>query len=313
MQSAPTAPPEFQPPSRAQWQQFALNGLALAGLTSLSAGVVFFLAANWKLMNRWQRFSLFEAGFVLCAVVAWQARAGSLQRQAGLIGLTLLSGALLGLYGQTYQTGADTYELFLTWAVLALPFAYLSRHPAHWAVWALIANVGLGLYVDTSSTTRRFALIFGHNRDVGPSLWMLMAWANVAFALAMRLLPQAEWLSRMLLTVAAVIGSQAIALQMGWNGSDRVHPVNLLLYLMLGAVLVVVALRLRPKDIFPLALLGSSLIYLSVVYAVQRLQWHSESTFFLLAFWVLGSTAALVFALLRIHRRWQSPAVEENQ
>jgi len=281
-------PPEFDPPSTAQWRRFTLNALGLAGISSLSAGGVFFLAANWQLMNRWQRFSLFEALFLLSAVVAWHARAESLWRQAALAALTVLGGVLLGLYGQTYQTGADTYELFLTWATIALPFAWLSRHPAHWALWALIANIGFGLFVDT---------LGGFDR----------------LALALRRVAAAEWLSRVLLALGAAIGSQAIALQMGWNSAQTIAPLNAALYLMLCAALVAIALRARLKDIFPLALLGSSLIYLSVVYAVTQIKWENESAFFVLSFWVLGTTAGLVFALLKLHQHWQRALSQAKQ
>ena len=41
--------------------------------------------------------------------------------------LSLLTGALLALSGQVYQTGADTFELFAWWAVLILPWVLVSR------------------------------------------------------------------------------------------------------------------------------------------------------------------------------------------
>ena len=37
------------------------------------------------------------------------------------------TGALLALFGQTYQTGADVYELFLTWALLGLPLVIAAQ------------------------------------------------------------------------------------------------------------------------------------------------------------------------------------------
>ena len=57
----------------------------------------------------------------------------------------LFTGALLALFGQTYQTGADLHELFFTWAALALPFALAAVSGAVWALWWCVLNVGLGL------------------------------------------------------------------------------------------------------------------------------------------------------------------------
>ena len=42
--------------------------------------------------------------------------------KAALLAAALLTGGLLALIGQTYQTGADTFELFATWAALILPW-----------------------------------------------------------------------------------------------------------------------------------------------------------------------------------------------
>ena len=40
-----------------------------------------------------------------------------------LFATAFLSGILLAVFGQVYQTGADPYGLFLAWALLILPWA----------------------------------------------------------------------------------------------------------------------------------------------------------------------------------------------
>ena len=55
----------------------------------------------------------------------------------------MATGAVLALVGQTYQTGADVWELFAAWAALMLPFAWLSRSTASWVLWLGVANLAL--------------------------------------------------------------------------------------------------------------------------------------------------------------------------
>ena len=44
----------------------------------------------------------------------------------------VLLGALLAVYGQTYQTGADPWGLFATWALLILPWAVAACFTPLW-------------------------------------------------------------------------------------------------------------------------------------------------------------------------------------
>ena len=59
----------------------------------------------------------------------------------------ILLGALLALLGQTYQTGADTWELFAWWAVLLLPWALAAASQAVWLLWTLVVNVAMVLWL----------------------------------------------------------------------------------------------------------------------------------------------------------------------
>ena len=70
---------------------------------------------------------------------------GAIPRPLALAGILL--GALLALLGQTYQTGADTWELFAWWAVLLLPWALAAASQAVWLLWTLVVNVAMVLWL----------------------------------------------------------------------------------------------------------------------------------------------------------------------
>ena len=132
-------------PGADAWRAFAARLLGAAGVAGLGAGAIFFVAANWRDFAVLGRFGIVE-GFFAASVAAalWRPPPHAAGR-AALALATLLAGALLALFGQAYQTGADVYELFVAWAVLALPFALAGGSGALWAIWWGIVNVALAL------------------------------------------------------------------------------------------------------------------------------------------------------------------------
>lgn len=133
-------------PDGARWQRFLSRLLLLLGVIFLVAAVGFFVAYNWNEMGRFTKIALLEAVVVIAALMAARFAPDDLRGRAALLGAVLATGPLLAYIGQTYQTGADTYELFRAWALLALPWVLLARWRPLWATWILIVNLSLSLY-----------------------------------------------------------------------------------------------------------------------------------------------------------------------
>jgi uncharacterized membrane protein len=58
----------------------------------------------------------------------------------------VLVGALFGVFGQVYQTGADPYELFLTWALIIVPWVIAARFTTLWVIEVALLDVALALW-----------------------------------------------------------------------------------------------------------------------------------------------------------------------
>src|SRR5437870_1376647 len=101
-------------PDQQAWLAFLHRLLTAAGIAALGAGIVFFVAANWQHYGVLGRFAILQTAFVVCMGVAWWRAPPQIAGQAALMLATLLIGGLLALFGQSYQTGADVYELFFT-------------------------------------------------------------------------------------------------------------------------------------------------------------------------------------------------------
>ncbi len=76
------------------------------------------------------RLALLELPLLAMLLVLWRKPLADTPRQALLLALALNIGALLALVGQTYQTGADPWQLFATWALLLLPPGGARQKPA---------------------------------------------------------------------------------------------------------------------------------------------------------------------------------------
>ena len=50
------------------------------------------------------------------------------------------------MFGQVYQTGADPYSLFLTWALLILPWAVIGRQAGIWLLLQVLLNLTVIMY-----------------------------------------------------------------------------------------------------------------------------------------------------------------------
>lgn len=132
-------------PSRSAWRDFLAAALALLGGALVLAGVVCFVAFNWTRMGRYGKFALVELAIVAAVLVAWK-KLPALSGRISLFGAAVLVGPLLAIYGQTFQTGADPYGLFLVWAGLILPWAVLGRFAATWVLVILLLDTSLILF-----------------------------------------------------------------------------------------------------------------------------------------------------------------------
>jgi len=128
-----------------RWRDVTSRAALVLGALLGLASAAFFVAANWARMGRWSRFGLLEAAILACAAAAWTARS-ALPRQMALTLAAALLGLLLAVFGQTYQTGADRYELFLVWALVATPLAVAARFTPLWLGIVALVDVSASLW-----------------------------------------------------------------------------------------------------------------------------------------------------------------------
>ncbi len=149
-------------PSNQAWTNFLGNLLLWLGVIALSSSVMFFIAYNWDDLGRFAKFGLVEAFITASVFFYWWSNKKStptnaleVSQKSKLIGkatllvASLSLGVLLAFYGQTYQTGADPWQLFLTWALLIIPWTIIAQFPALWIILLALINITVNLYIET--------------------------------------------------------------------------------------------------------------------------------------------------------------------
>jgi len=301
-------------PSRAEGLRFLGLCLRIAGILSLAAGLVFFVAANWARIAVFGRFALVELVLVACAVVAFLRPPPNFAGRGSIFLAFIATGALLALFGQTYQTGADIYELFLTWALLGLPLAVAAQWSVASAAWVLVLNLALVLFCGWHPTGGMLWVLFGGAHFQPTHLVMGAAWVNLALWFLFEfwsVQPVPDWVRRLLMSCAFGFGTWAgvmFIVGIGY-GQDRPPNDSLTFVTLTLAMLATTIYTLRRKsDIYPLAVVMGTFIILSLTWLGQLNGFRDEGMFLMLALWLIGTSTAAGRVLTVLHRRWREEA-----
>jgi uncharacterized membrane protein len=158
-------------PSVNQWQSFISTMLFWSGSIALAFSLIFFIAANWQDIGRMAKFALVEVAIVLAMFAYVKFSHNTTIRQASLLLCMLFVGGLMALFGQTYQTGADPWQLFFNWAMVTIPWVLISRFSVMWLIWLALLNLSMSLFYQT----------FGGYLDNTWALFLLNSFALVVW------------------------------------------------------------------------------------------------------------------------------------
>ena len=290
-------------PDARAWRHFLDRLLLWSGALALAAAAVFFIAYNWNDLGKIPRFALVSA-LILVAVLGY-GRWGTdtAAGKACLLVAAFLLGTLLALFGQTYQTGADTWELFANWAALMAPWVLIGRFAGLWMLWMAVANVAIVLYFQV------FPGLFGVRVDTERMLWLLFGFNTLALlaweAAAQRLAwARARWAARLLAMAGGItITMLALFAIFEWRWSSAVTLPAYGIWL----AAVYRQYRMRLRDLFVLS--GACLSVIVVVASLlanQLVRGRGAALGYLMV-------AAAVIALGVVFGRWlQRLAREEH-
>lgn len=294
-------------PVATDWRRWLDMALMALGTALLCAGVIVFFAFNWQDLHKFSKFGLLAGALTLLAAFAWLRPAGDTAGRAALGGAQVVAGVLLAVIGQTYQTGADAWQLFALWALLAVPWALAARAAPHWWLVIVVGNVALLRYFSIRFGVEGvFALLFDtrHMRTatlalLGAVVLQLVLW-QLLCARAPALGLRGQTGSRMLAALACVhAGSLGLASLLDSHFDGAAFAL---------AVVVLAALvwwfRQRAFDIVVLSLACLTGIVLAVA-AIAKVLFEGKDdfgAFLLLGLVTIGLAAGAAAWLMRAWR-----------
>lgn len=300
-------------PSATEWRDALQRFAGIAGVLALGFGAVFFIAANWSVLSPGGRLWLLQALFLTAIAAAlWRPPPQPVGR-GGLLLAFIGAGALFALFGQTFQTGADVYELFVLWTVLGVPLVLAARWSPVTAAWLLVGNVALALFCGVIPAQHPLWMLLGFDERswalrmliaMLPNLllWALAEWRAMHDPRVDELLPR--WLRRLLLLTGLGYGTLAAFVAI-LDSRQQVGAV-VLPYLLAASLVGVFCFQFRREALGPVALAASAVV-LGLAVLIEWIPDQSPGLLtLLLPLWVVvSSTVAGVF-LVPLVRRWES-------
>ncbi len=293
-------------PSEKDWLVFIGKLLLWLGGLAIAFAVMFFIAYNIDHIGKFVKFGVVELLIVVSILAYWKFYSHPIASKVSLLSASIFLGVLLALYGITYQTGADTWQLFFTWAMLILPWVIIGRFPALWVVWLVLLNITIILYQSTFLSS--FSFFYNDDANLTGMLFIFNTLALLIWELLSGKLVwlKGQWATRLL----ALSGGVSIT----WLVIDTIFKVfegqNLLLvfiWIVWMISLYFVYKNIR-RDLFMLSGIALSGIIVTATFLLKVIfeEGMDIGSLFVAAVLIVGMGAGAAFWLRNIQRGWKA-------
>lgn len=293
-------------PDGLAWQKFLDYLLLILGAAFTLSGIFFFFAYNWADLHHFVKFGLIEAVLLITVGAAFILGLDALAGKIALTAAALLTGALLAVFGQVYQTGADAYTLFLYWTALITGWVLISRYAPLWLGWLVLMNITLITYwlqVVNDDNAALFVLLALLN-GTALAAWEVAQQQDVAWLQQRWPL----WLINLATFISLVSPTVVLILSLGrYNSLDPYLVVAGGLYLLFTAIVVIFYWR-QVHDLFMLTAAAFSLIVIITTGFVRLFDsafLEGAAPLLVLSLIVIGQAGLAVQWLRKIAKSWE--------
>lgn len=266
-------------------------------------GLVFFFAFNWEALHKFVKFGLILIVLLGLLIPLLSGKVSQQASQWLLLGMSLVWGVLFAVYGQVYQTGANAYDFFGTWALSILPFVLLSRGSAPlFLMWLALLNTTLFFYFQQIASVT----------DVSFELLAYIGLNGVFFLLSMGDLftPKVKWFpSWFTLTVGSLV-LFLLGLAQVWLVWIKDLPTFFVLMMCLYFLVfygVGLLYTVKKKQVWLVAWMAFSLL-ITFVAAIIREEHDNRDMIIIVTFLMLIGVSFIAYLLHTLHNYWKNGA-----
>ena len=128
-------------PSVQEWGHFLQRIFLWSGAIGLTTAIGFFIAFNWSFVGRFTTFASLQLSILGGLWLYWKQQEKNTISKVSLTVLSILVGITLAFFGQTYQTGADSWQLFASWTLMITPWVVTAQFSFLWLIWIALINL----------------------------------------------------------------------------------------------------------------------------------------------------------------------------
>lgn len=286
-------------PDAARWRRVASVMLLLLAAAFTLSGIIFFFAYNWADMPRFAKFGLIELVLLALVALAFYRGLDHIVGKVSLLGAAVLVGALLAVMGQEYQSGADSYALFLTWALLIGGWVAIGRFVPLWVLWWGLLNLSLGLYWEQRLTYDEMGL--WQTLFILNAAWLL--WWEIARHRTMNWL-ESRWFPQ-LIGLASFIMIMIPTLEVIWGNPDSSLIFSAPLLYGAFVLAILFSYSRYVHDLFMLTVCAFSLIVILTSIITELIDSNDFGVNLFISLLVMAQAAVAVNLLMRVRRSWE--------
>lgn len=278
------------------WTRF-LQAFTLAlGSGLMLAGIIFFFAYNWELMHRFVKMGIAVALILAVFAVSMTVKMSDFTRKIMVFVLCVLVGVFWAIFGQVYQTKADSYVFFLTWVFCILAWVYIADFYPLWTFFIALVSFGvIPLFPDN---------------DWYLTLLMLYCAAWIAFfVFASKVLPHLSappsWFTSLLFSVefgmAVFVACFVIVSEDG--------AINLLMVLPITLATIWYALKQKNIWLYSMLFIGALSVFECVFVRCSEFEFGG---LFLNLILTSAALAASSYAIVEQYKKWKKEKSETS-
>ena len=111
------------------------------------AGVTSFTAYNWATMSRVEKLAV-PSAIIIAGLGAYLFLKKDIYKNLVLFFSSFTIGTLFAVYGQVYQTGADTWILFRNWAIFLIIPIIATGYYSLVVLFSIVVALGINFYLE---------------------------------------------------------------------------------------------------------------------------------------------------------------------
>ena len=278
------------------WMRFLQVFTLTLGSGLMLAGIIFFFAYNWEHMHRFVKMGIAVALILAIFAVAVKVKMSDFTRKITVFALCVLVGVFWAIFGQVYQTKADSYVFFLSWAFCILVWVYIADFYPLWTFFIALFSMGVVPLFPNGDWFTTVLMLYG------------AAWISF-FILASKYLPclsaPPSWFTSLLFTIEFGVAVSVVCLVI----FSEVSALNLLIAFAVTAATIWFALKQKGIWLYSMLFLGA----LSVLECVFiRCLSHDLGGLLLHLMLSAAALVASAFAIVQQYRKWKQEKFETS-